>query len=184
MSLNRPMLSVIVLCNPIPAAGRPAIDGEAVVRTLSALVSALVRGLVRDVVIAGPEAARLEKIADHAGCAFVEAEQEWDRLGRALALVRGEELLVLHAGHIPETGFVEEVEEFLAHAGRAEARRIYAAPMTYWQRLIPTIAPIAGLIAPVTACRAAAASKELTFAALLRATRSNAALRARLRRVR
>jgi hypothetical protein len=178
------MLSVIVLCNPIPAAGRPAADGEAVVRTLSALVGALVRGLIRDVVIAGPQAAHLEKIADHAGCAFVEAEEEWDRLGRALALVRGEALLVLHAGHIPETGFIEEVEEFMGEAGPDEARRIYAAPINYWQRLVPALAPTVGLIAPVTACRAAAGGKELTFAALLRATRSNGALRARLRRVR
>lgn len=176
------MLSVIILCAPhdLSPAGASA---EAVVRTLSALVGACVRGLVRDVVLAGPSRTELAVIADHAGCSFVEAASEAELLRNALALVRGEDVLILRPGHIPETGFVEEIEDLLADGRLRGGRRIYAAPASYWQRLIPALTPVVGLLAPVRACRAAKDAPTLSLAALLQATGSRAALRARAKRV-
>ena len=67
--------------------------------------------------------------------------------------------------------------------GRRDSRRIYAAPSTYWQRLIPALAPVVGFIAPVESCRALKQKGPLSLSALLRATRSGPSLRARVRRV-
>src|SRR5271154_3319461 len=108
------MLSVIILCEAAQASAGASVAPEAVVRTLSALVGASVRGLVRDVVLAGPQDASLALLADHAGCGSVEAASEADYLRRALALVRSEHLLVLRPGHLPETGFIDEIEDLLA----------------------------------------------------------------------
>ena len=79
-----PMLSVIILCDESTALGRP----EAVVRTLAPLVGAAVKGLVRDVVVAGPRERQLDVIGDHAGCAIIEADLESVRLREAFAAAR------------------------------------------------------------------------------------------------
>ena len=177
------MLSVIILCEAVAAPAGAVVAPEAIVRTLAALVAASVRGLVRDVVLAGPKQANLGLIADHAGCICVEAAGEADYLRGALALVRAEDLLVLRPGYVPETGFIDEIEDLLAEGAIRGGRRVYAAPATYWQRLIPALLPVVGLIAPVPACRAAGDSGALSLETLLRATRARAALRARARRV-
>ena len=177
------MLSVIILCTAAPANGRTVAPAEAVVRTLSSLVGASVRGLVRDVVLAGPRERELGLIADHAGCVFVEAASEAECLRLALGRVRGEDLLVLLPGHVPESGFLEEVEDLLSQGGMRDGRRICAAPVTYWQRLVPALAPIVGLIASVDACRAASDAAKLSFDALVRATKGRRTLRARAYRI-
>lgn len=157
---------------------------EAVVRTLGALVSASVRGLVRDVVLAGPQKANLGIIADHAGCSSVEGESEAERLRRALALVRAEDLLVLRPGYILETGFIDEIEDLLAEGALRDGRRICAVAGTYWQRLIPALLPVVGLVASVESCRAVNDGGAQGLATLIRATRARTPLQTRARRVR
>lgn len=168
------MLSVIILCGEVSA--------EAIVRTLAPLVEAAVRGLVRDVVLAGPPEHQLALLADHAGCAFVEAEAEAEALRRALAVARGDALMVLYAGHIPEPGFFEEVEDLLA-AGlpRGEASRLLrAAPEGFIERLFPQLAPGVGLIAARPQCDV---GEIASFRQLLIVTRARKALRRRMRRI-
>jgi hypothetical protein len=177
------MLSVIILCETTRSPDS-ALVPEAVVRTLGALVSASVHGLVRDVVLAGPQHANLGLIADHAGCSCVEAASEAECLRRALALVRAEDLLVLRPGHILETGFIDEIEDLLAEGALHGGRRIYAAPGTYWQRLIPALLPVVGLVASIESCRTLNDEGTEGLATLVRATRSRTALRSRARRVR
>ncbi len=177
------MLSVIFLCEAVEAPDGALVAPEAIVRTLAALVGAAVRGLVRDVVLAGPKQASLGFIADHAGCICVEAAREADYLRRALALVRAEDLLVLRPGHVPEAGFIDEVEDLLAEGTLRGGRRIYAAPASYWQRLIPALVPVVGLIATVQSCRAVSDSGALSLETLVRATQARAALDCRARRV-
>lgn len=177
------MMSVIVLCTAARHEPGATVAPEAVVRTLAALVAASVHGLVRDLVLAGPKDASLALIADHAGCACVEADREADFLRGALALVRAGNLLILRPGHVPEIGFIEEAEDLLAEGVIDRGRRIYAAPTTFWQRLIPSLAPVVGLIAAVKTCRAASEDGELSLASLLRATRARSALATRARRV-
>lgn len=178
------MLSVIILCEMEQAPGRAAVRAEAVVRSLAALVGASVSGLVRDVVLAGPKEADLGFIADYAGCICVEASNEADYLRRALDIVRAEDLLVLRPGYVLETGFIDEVEDLLVQGAKRGGRRVCAAPESYWQRLIPSLAPVVGLIAPVSLYRQVGASgRALDFNEFIRATRSRAALRTRARRV-
>jgi hypothetical protein len=179
------MLSVIVLCRMDQQAAR----ADAVVRTLSALVAASVRGLVRDVVLAGPRDANLGFIADHAGCTCVEAGSEADYLRRALDFARAQDLFVLRSGYIPETGFLDEVEDLFAEGSFAEGssrgrRSLCAAPETYWQRLIPALSPVVGLIAPISFYREAAGKGgALGFDQSVRAARGRRTLRSRACRV-
>ncbi|HEY5225798.1 MAG TPA: transposase, partial [Methylovirgula sp.] len=107
------MLSVIILCGFGGVAMRP----DAVVRTLAPLVGASVRGQVRDVVLAGPPEAGLEIIAQHAGCAIVEAATEAEALRGAVAAARTGDLMFLRAGYVPQAGFFEEIEDLLNSRG-------------------------------------------------------------------
>jgi hypothetical protein len=177
------MLSVIVLCHSARISERAGVSPEAVVRTLSALVTASVQGLVRDVVLAGPERKDLALIADHAGCISVAASSETECLRQAFECARAETLLILLPGYVPEQGFIEEVEKILLEAEPPVGRFIRAAPMTYFQRLAPMLTPIAGLLAPLRACRALRDDPGLSFESLLRVGRRGGALRSRARRV-
>ena len=168
------MLSVIILCGQA--------SPETVVRTLAPLVQASVKGLVRDVVLAGATAGDLALIADHAGCAFVAAETEAEALRRAVSVARGGTLMIFQAGHIPEAGFLEELEDLLA-AGLSQAsggHLLRAAPESFLQRLVPQLAPAVGLIAVRELCTA----KEITsFRHLRSLARGRNALRRRMRRI-
>jgi hypothetical protein len=170
------MLSVIILCDESTALGRP----EAVVRTLAPLVGAAVKGLVRDVVVAGPRERQLDVIGDHAGCAIIEADLESVRLREAFAAARGETLMLLRSGHIPETGFFEEIEDVLSSDLEARGLLLRALPETWIEHVLPRTAPAAGLIAARAHC---AASGAQSFNALIAALSPRDVLRRRLRRV-
>ena len=167
------MLSVIILCGGASA--------EAMVRTLTPLVAAAVRGLVRDVVLAGRPEDQLAIIADHAGCACVEAASEAEALRAAVAISRGGALMILYAGHIPEPGFFEEVEDLLAVGlPSAQGRSLRAAPEKFLERLFPQLAPCVGLIAARRLC---AQTDIASFRQLCTVTRAKTSLRRRLRRI-
>ena len=68
------MVTAIVLSPSLGASAERA--AEAVARSLAALVRASVEGIVRDAVIVGPAGDMLAEIANHAGCAFVEASSK------------------------------------------------------------------------------------------------------------
>ncbi len=148
-------------------------------RSLSSLVPASVDGLVRDAVLAGPPGGDLSLIADHAGCAFVEAEMEVEALGQALALARGSDLLILHAGHVPGIEAVEAIGDLVA-SGRSAERGwlLHAAPNGPAARFFPRLAPAVGLLAARGLCDGV---KAPTFANLLKATRARSAPSLRLR---
>jgi len=170
------MLSVIILCDESAESGRP----EAVVRTLAPLVGAAVKGLVRDVVVAGPKGRQRDVIGDHAGCAIIEADLESVRLKEAFAAAKVETLMLLRSGHIPEIGFFEEVEDVLSSNLEARGLLLRALPETFIERMIPRMAPAAGLIAARAHC---AASGAQSFDGLIAALSPRDLLRRRLRRV-
>ena len=146
---NSAMLSTIVFCEDKPAS-RPGRDlAEVLARTLASLVTAKVEGLLGDVRIAGPAAKRLGVVANHAGCALIEAENEAVWLGLALRAARGPEVFLLRCGWAPEAGFINEAADFLAANTKDQSRTacLRAAPESFLERVFPSLAAIAGLIA-------------------------------------
>jgi len=146
---NPRMLSTIVFCEDWPAR-RPGRDlAEVLARTLASLVTAKVEGLLGDVRIAGPARNGLSDVANHAGCALIEAENETDCLFLALHAARGPDVFLLRCGRAPEAGFIEEAADFLAKNtnDRSRAAHLRAAPESFLERVFPALAPVAGLIA-------------------------------------
>jgi hypothetical protein len=171
-------LSLILLCGTRVARGS---GPEPVVRSLSGFVPASVAGLIRDAVLAGPAQNELGIVADHAGCVFVEAEMEAEALSEALRLARGTDVLILHAGHVPEIGSMEAIGDLVASsqsAGRGWLLR--AAPDNAAERFFPVLAPAVGLIAARKLCTNV---QNPTFANLLKATRARSAFGLRMRRI-
>ena len=78
-------------------------------------------------------------------------------LAKALRAARYSHVLVLLAGFVPEAGFIDETEDFLLAAGVSDngapmqgapqAAALRRQPEGFWQRVIPSLAPVAGIIA-------------------------------------
>ncbi|MBO0734496.1 MAG: transposase [Methylocapsa sp.] len=143
------MLSTIVLCEDSPSGRAGADIAVMLARTLASLVPAKIDGVLYDVKIAGPAKAGLGFLANHAGCALIEAHSEEERLKRALKEARGPNVFLLRCGQAPEPGFAEEVHDFLAQNSAACLRpaQLRAAPESILERLFPSLAPVAGIIA-------------------------------------
>lgn len=139
------MVTAIVLSPSLGASAERA--AEAVARSLAALVRASVEGIVRDAVIVGPAADMLAEIANHAGCAFVEASSMAQGFPRALGQARSELIFVLEGGYAPLTGFVEEAGDFL-RSGAFRGALLRRAPDTLITRLAPSLARAVGALAP------------------------------------
>jgi hypothetical protein len=144
------MLSTIVFCEDMPASAPGRDLTEVLARTLASLVTAKVVGLLGDVRIAGPARKGLGVVANHAGCALVEAEEEAAWLGLGLQAARGPHVFLLRCGRAPEAGFIEEAGDFLAKntKDKSGAAHLWASPESFLERIIPAAAPLAGLIAP------------------------------------
>ncbi len=122
-------------------------------RSLGALVAAAIAGVLRDVILAGPKGLDLDFIAEHAGCAVVEGEDEGEWLSEALELARGPQCLMLCAGYVPGTGFIEELQDL--SAGHLPFTGLYRAdPQHLAERLFPRLTPIVGAVAPLDDWRA------------------------------
>jgi hypothetical protein len=122
---------------------------ELLARTLASLVTATVEGLLCDVRIAGPAGQDLNILANHAGCALIEAENEAAWLGLALQAARGPDVFLLRCGRTPEAGFIEEASDFLAINTKDPARAacLRTLPENFIERMFPSLAPVTGLIA-------------------------------------
>ena len=144
------MLSTIVFCEDKPASASGGGLAVVLARTLASLVTAKVDGLLGDVRIAGPAGKGLGAVANHAGCALIEAENEAEWLRLALQSARGPDVFLLRCGRAPEAGFIEEAGNFLAGKIKDQpcAARLRAAPESFLERVFPPAAPLAGLIAP------------------------------------
>jgi glycosyltransferase involved in cell wall biosynthesis len=106
----------------------PTLDSEdALVSTLSALVSASASGLVREVILAdGGSRDETEKVADVAGCHFLKGPHDpGARLRAAAHQARGSWLLFLDPAAILQEGWMREVRAFvdtMERGGLAERR--------------------------------------------------------------
>ncbi|MDQ6869190.1 MAG: transposase [Pseudomonadota bacterium] len=142
------MLS-IVFCEDKPASPPGRDLAEVLARTLASLVTAKIEGLLGDVRIAGPAGKGLGVLANHAGCALVEAANEAEWLRLALEAARGPDIFLLRCGRAPEAGFIEEAGDSLAGNIRDQPRAacLRAVPESFFERIFPSLAPVAGLIA-------------------------------------
>lgn len=132
------MLTVLMECR----------DQEAeLAQTLSILVTAAVEGLVSDVIVLD-HASRdgSSRVADAAGCRF---HNHWD-IKDVLRSARGEWLLFIEAGARPQSGWIDEVLEYLAlhkQAARFSPSRNYRRP--FFKRIGRPVPPLEyGLLVP------------------------------------
>jgi hypothetical protein len=96
---------------------------RALVPTLAALVPAVTAGLLAEVVVtdAGSRDATAE-VADIAGCRFMASSEALGaRLKAAAASTRAPWLLFLHAGEVPDPGWIDAAGAFIAKADRPES---------------------------------------------------------------
>lgn len=147
------MLTAVLLAYDAP--GTPPLRRDAIARSLGSLVEACVQGLVADAALVGAPGRGLDRIADEAGCALVEATRAGEGLARALQQARRDHILLLAAGFAVERGFVEEVQDLFAYGDYARARALRRAPDSLVTRLAPGLARPVGLIAEKSALAAA-----------------------------
>ena len=139
------MMSALVLA---PDAGMVADlerTREVVIRSLAWLVSAVVAGVIGDVVLAAPPLLDLGEAADLAGSRFIEATDEGDRLRRGAAACRKAHLLVMRGGFTAEIGMVGELERLLRE--RPAGAIIRSTPEPRLQTLMPSLTPVVGIVA-------------------------------------
>jgi hypothetical protein len=165
------MLSAIVLAfdRPGAAPSDAAARRERTVRSLASLVDACVQGLIGDAIVVGPPQFGLDKIADEAGSALVEALDARAGLAEALRAARYPHVFVLAAGHAVERSFVEEVSDLLAYGDLARAHLLRAAPDSFVTRLGPGFAKPVGIVAIKSAAVDARAADIASLAKKLRA---------------
>lgn len=120
------MISVFIQCHNQEAE---------LARTLSALVSGAVEGLISDVSILDEGSTDgSSKVSDAAGCSFYSL----DELRNAASQMRGEWALLIEAGARPAIGWVEVLGE---HVGNSHASARFSASKTY---KLPLIARLFG----------------------------------------
>jgi hypothetical protein len=130
------MLSVFILAN-----NNSLDEAKALTRTLNALISATVEGLVREVVVLAESTDEVAaKLADHAGCDLAPQNDFHARIHAA----KGEWLLVLEGGALPEQGWAEAIGNHIESGkGAAHFTRSPLAQRKFIQRLFQRERPLA-----------------------------------------
>lgn len=138
------MFSALVL---VQSGAQGAPTSEAVVRTLSALVPAAIEGIVRDVALAAAEpTGDLARIADHAGCEYVDTPGD-GLIGAGLSALKEQRVLLLRAGRVPEHGFARELADLAAYRTE-QCALMLDAPDSFLTRMMPRLSRASGLVAP------------------------------------
>lgn len=140
------MLSVIVIVPPRADRARPFAP---LLRTLAALVTASVDGMVRDVTLLalGP-VDDVAGIADEAGCGVIAGDDFGTAMTRSLRLAKSAWVCVMQAGTVPGATFVEDVASALAQNGDPPQALLLRGEGRAFGRLFPRLATVAGVIAP------------------------------------
>jgi glycosyltransferase involved in cell wall biosynthesis len=128
------MFSVVIATN----------DSErALVTTLAALVPGATAGVVREVIVAdGGSRDETEQVADIAGCRFFSsAEPLGARLAAAAAMARGDWLMFLAPGIVPQPGWIDDTIAFVRQ-DQARAAVFSPAPGGILARLLRTLASL------------------------------------------
>ena len=147
------MISVLVLSPSLAAAAPDPRAAEALTRSLGSLVRAAMEGVVRDAALIGPPGEELATVADHAGCAFVEANSLGEGLGAALSATRGDIVFALEGGYALPTGFIEEASDLLREGAGFSGALLRRAPHDLATRFAPGLARPVGFLARREALR-------------------------------
>ena len=118
---------------------------DALARTLAALVSGAVEGVVREVIVCDRGSSdRTATVAEHAGCHFLENTG----LETGIRKARGEWLLVLEPGSRPLEGWIEAVASHMSdETGPARFRRSRQTQQSFLKKLFAPRRPMAeGLV--------------------------------------
>lgn len=139
------MLSAIIFATD-------TIDGPAradfLARCLASLIDACVQGVVADAAVIGEPGRGLGKIAEDAGCGFIETSDALEGLRQALAAVRRDQILLLSADYAVDRGFADELNDLFAYGDPGAPRTLRAASTTFATRLFPALSRPAGVVAP------------------------------------
>ena len=102
---------------------------QALLRTLAALVSGAVAGVVREVIVADAESGdSTTQIAEGAGCRVLTSHEPLGaRLKAAAAAARAPWLLFLGPGTVPDATWIDETRRFIELAELSGRARSYAA---------------------------------------------------------
>ena len=139
------MLSAIIFATD-------TIDGPAradfVARCLASLIDACVQGVVADAAVVGEPGRGLGKIAEDAGCVFIETSDALEGLRQALAAMRRDQIFLLSADYAVDRGFADELNDLFAYGDPGAPRTLRAASTTFATRLFPGLSRPAGVVAP------------------------------------
>ena len=170
------MISVLLLGHHT-AAGRPATSGAAV-RSLSALVSGAVDGVIRDVqLLATAAEPNLTDVAEHAGCAYLAADLA-QAVPRAAAAARSPLVLILLSGASFDRALTSELSDVATrheawHAGGVALKGVDGGVLG---RVLPRLAPSVGVLTTRERLRGSAPA---TIPALWRALRPRRSFKTR-----
>ena len=140
------MMSTLVLVRDAPRPSDEDRAREIVVRSLGWLVSAVMAGLIGDVVLAASSGLDLGETAESVGCRRIEANEEGERLRQGVAACRKSRLLVLRSGFAADAAMVDALDTFLR--GDLKVALIQAMPESPLQTLMPRLAPVVGVVLP------------------------------------
>ena len=118
-----------------------SLDTKPLVRTLNALIAATVEGLVREVVIIAETGNdEVAKLANDAGCDFVSSTD----FPAAVQTCKGNWLMILESGALPEQGWAEAVGNHVqSNESAARFKRSPLAQRSFLQRLFHSERPLA-----------------------------------------
>lgn len=128
------MFSVVIATN----------DSErALVATLAALVPGATAGIVREVIVTdGGSRDETEQVADIAGCRFISStEPLGSRLSAAVVTARGEWLMFLAPGIVPQPGWIDDAIAFVRQdqAGAAVFSPALSGLLTRMRRALASL---------------------------------------------
>ena len=162
------MLSAFVLVDPTAVQFDRADRVRAIIKTLGALVELVVADVIADATILTRPDPSLQGVESSAGCTIVEDADLGNALARALPKARRDNALILAPGYAPDFTFRAEVDLVFGSAGPRRLT-LLSEPETFIQRLLPSLAPVAGVLATRAALSAVAQESGQTLSALKRA---------------
>ena len=112
------MISAILLAHETPLSARTNLI---VPRCLTSLIDACVQGVITDAILVGSGGQLLDRIADDAGCSYIESHDPTQGVREALKLSRNDHVFLLSTNYAVDQSFSEEARDIFANNYRQQA---------------------------------------------------------------